>query len=192
MAKRFEFRPDKPHSGLLGKLYLTQQQRKRLLKWVLYGAVLLVLSLLQDVILCHLRIFGATTDLVPCGIFLICLIEGSEKGSIFSLIAALLYMFSGFSPGPTSLVLIPAIAIGVCMFRQGYLQWGFRTVLLCMAGALLCYELITFAIGLFLGLTNLSRLLGFVLTAILSLLTVPALYPLVRAIYAVGGEAWKE
>ena len=74
MAKKFDIQPDKPHSGFFGKLYLTKKQRKVLTKWVLYSLVLLALSLLQDVMLCHVRLFGATTDLIPCGIFLICLI----------------------------------------------------------------------------------------------------------------------
>ena len=73
MAKRPEFKPDKPRVGLLSKLYLTQKQRKSILKWALYALVLLVLSLVQDVLLCKLNIFGATTELVPVGIFLICL-----------------------------------------------------------------------------------------------------------------------
>ena len=57
MAKKYEFGPDKPHSGFLSKLFLTTKQRKSLLKWVLYYCMLLVLSVLQDVILCDIRLF---------------------------------------------------------------------------------------------------------------------------------------
>lgn len=192
MGKKFDFRPDRPHSGFFGKLYLTQKQRKGVLKWLLYTLVLLVLSLLQDVILCHLRIFGATTDLIPCGIFLICLLEGSEKGSVFALIASLVYLFSGFSPGYPSVVFITAIGIGICLFRQGYLQQGFRATLLCMAMALVVYELAVFTMGLFLGLTPAHRLAGFAITAGLTFVTVPALYPVLQAIRTMGGNAWKE
>ncbi len=192
MARNFDFRPDRPHSGFFGKLYLTQKQRKGLLKWVLYALVLLALSLLQDVMLCHLRIFGATTDLIPCGIFLICLLEGSEKGSVFALVSSLVYLFSGFSPGYFCVVCITAIGVGICLFRQGYLQQGFRATLLCMAIALVVYELAVFGIGLFLGLTNFSRLAGFGITTGLTFLTVPALYPLAQAIRTLGGNEWKE
>lgn len=192
MAKKYEFRPDKPHSGFFSKLYLTQKQRKTLLKWLLYAAVLLVLSILQDVVLCHVRLFGATTDLVPCAIFLICLLEGTENGSLFSLIAAMLYVFSGNSPGLVSIVFITGIAVGICMFRQGFLQKGFRAAMLCTAIAIILYELAVFAIGLFLGLTLLPRVVGFFITAGLTLLAVPALYPVVSAIGAIGGESWKE
>ena len=68
MAKKYEFQPDKPYSSWLSKLQLTPQQRRQLLKWFLYALVLLVLSVLQDVVLCRLRFFGGTSDLVPCGI----------------------------------------------------------------------------------------------------------------------------
>jgi len=192
MAKKYDFKPDKPYSGFLNKLYLTQKQRKAVLKWFLYAMVLLALSILQDVVLCNLQLMGATTDLVPCGIFLICLLEGVETGSVFSLVSAFMYLFSGAAPGPVTVVLVTAVSVGVCLFRQSYLQKGFSTAMLCMVIALFLYELAVFAIGLFLGLTIPPRLIGFCITAGLSLLAVPVLYPIVLAIGAIGGESWKE
>ena len=192
MAKKFDFGPDKPHSGFFGKLYLTKKQRKNVLKWSLYSLVLLVLSLLQDVMLCHMRIYGATTDLVPCGIFLICLLEGSERGCIFALLASFAYYLGGFSPGTVSIVLITAIGVGICLFRQGYLQQGFRATLLCLALALIAYHLSVFTVGMFLGLTYWGRLWGFVITALLTFLAVPPLYPLIKSICKLGGNPWKE
>ena len=118
MAKKVDFKPDKPRSSLLSKLYLTQKQRQGLLKWVLYAAILLVLSVVQDVLMCKVRLFGATTDLVPCGIFLICLLEGTEAGCVFSLIASCLYLFSGSAAGNFVIVLITVIAFVTCMVRQ--------------------------------------------------------------------------
>ena len=118
MAKKYEFKPDRPHATFLSKLYLTQKQRKSLLKWVLYGLVLVVLSVLQDVLLCRLDIFGATTELVHCAIFLICLMESVESGTIFALVAGSLYVFSGSSAGNHVIVLIPVIAFMVCWLRQ--------------------------------------------------------------------------
>ena len=97
--RKEEFREDKPRSGLLSKLYLTQKQRLQLLKWALYALVLVVLSVVQDVLLSRFSIFGTTTELVPCGIFLIVVAEGMETGSVFSLIAACCYLFSGSAAG---------------------------------------------------------------------------------------------
>lgn len=192
MGNKYEFKPDKPHSGFLSKLHLTQKQRRSLLKWFLYSLALLVLGLLQDVILSRIRFFGASTDLVPCGIFLICLLEGTETGSIFALISSLFYLFSGTAPGGFAMVLITALAVCFCVFRQAYLQQGFGAAMLCTGAALLIYELAVFAIGLFLELTTLSRITGFLLTAGMSFLSAPLLYPLFIAIESIGGNTWKE
>lgn len=192
MAKKQEFKPDKPQSSWLSKLYLTALQRKALLKWTLYALLLLVLSVVQDVILCRFRLFGATTELVPCGIFLICVIVGTEQGSLFALISSLLYLFSGTAPGPYSMVFITALSIGICILRQGYLQKGFPAAMLCTALAMLLYELLNFAFGLFLGVTLPGRFGSFCITAGLSLIAAPILYPLILSIGSIGGDAWKE
>lgn len=192
MAKKSEFRPDKPRGGILSKLYLTKKQRRSLLKWCLYGLVLLVLSVLQDVILSRVRLYGASTELVPCGIFLICILEGTHTGSVFALAASLAYLFSGTAPGTYAMVLIVVLAIFVCILRQAYLQNGFGTAMLCTAAAMLVYELSVFAIGLFLRLTVFSRISGFLITVALSLLAAPILYFIILSISKVGGGAWNE
>ena len=192
MARKNEFKSDKPHSGFWGKLYLTQKQRKEVLKWSLYGAMLLVLSLLQDVVLCRVQLFGATTELVPVGIFLICILEGAESGSIFALVSSLLYLFSGTAAGPYSMVLITVLAVGVTIFRQAYLQKGLAAAILCAGIAMLAYELLQFVMGLFLGLTIPVRIVGFLITAGLSIIAIPILYPIALSIGTIGGETWKE
>ena len=192
MARKNEFKSDKPHSGFWGKLYLTQKQRKEILKWSLYGALLLALSLLQDVVLCRLDLFGATTELVPVGIFLICILEGAESGSIFALVSSLLYLFSGTAAGPYSMVLITVLAVGVTIFRQAYLQKGLAAAVLCAGIAMLAYELLQFVMGLFLGLTIPVRIVGFLITAGLSIIALPVLYPIALSIGTIGGETWKE
>ena len=70
LKRKHDFKPDRMGAGALSKLYLTRRQRLNLLRWLLYGAVILLLSLMQDVILCRIRIFGVTTNLVGAGIFL--------------------------------------------------------------------------------------------------------------------------
>lgn len=192
MARKYEFKPDKPRSGILSKLYLTKRQRLSLLKWGLYALVLLVLSVLQDVVLCRYRLFGATTELVPCAIFLICILQGLESGSVFALVAALMYLFSGTAPGAYAMVFITFLAVGVTFLRQSYLQTGFAAAMLCTGSAMVIYEIAVFVTGLFLQLTLPGRLVGFLLTAALSLVAVPALYPICLAIGRIGGETWKE
>ena len=192
MAKKQDFRPDKPSISLLSHLILTKKQQRTLFKWIFYSLLLVILSVVQDVLLSKVRLLGATTELIPCTIFLICLIEGSHTGSIFSLIAGLLYLFSGTAPGPYSMVAIVFFSIGACILRQAFLQESFSSVMLCAAAAMLAYVLTNFAFGLFLGLTRFSRIYGFFITAGLSLLTVPLFYPVVKAIHAFGGQSWKE
>lgn len=192
MAKKYEFRPDKPQVNILSKIYITELQRKNILKWFLYAMVLLVLSLVQDVILCRFRLFGATTELVPCAIMLICILEGTERGSLFALIASLAYLFSGTAPGAYAMVLLTMCAVFACMFRQGYLRKGFSAAMLCTGIAIFVYEMALFGIGLFLGLTYPGRLIGFCTTAVLSLLVAPVLYPLIQLIGSIGGDIWKE
>ncbi len=192
MAKKQEFRPDKPSTSILSHLILTKKQQKTLLKWVFYGAMLVLLSVIQDVLLSKARLFGSTTELIPCAIFLICILEGAHVGSVFSLVASLLYLFSGTAPGPYSMVAITFFAIGACIFRQAFLQESFSSAFLCTAVAMVLYVLCNFAFGLFLGLTPGSRFFGFLLTALLTLPSVPILYPIFKAIGAFGGQQWKE
>lgn len=192
MAKKYEFKPDKPRSSWLSKLHLTALQRKAILKWGLYGLFLLVLSVLQDVILCRFRIYGATTELVPCAIFLICVLSGTDKGSIFALVSSLLYLFSGSAPGPYSMVFITFLGIFVSIFRQAYLQKGFAAAMLCTTLAMVLYTLLNFIIGVFLGLAPLDRFVGICITAGLSLIPAPIFYPIFMSIGSIGGEAWKE
>ena len=99
MANKNEFQPDKKKLGIWDRLHLTRKQRKNLLRWVLHSLALLILSLIQDVILCRYEILGATTDLVPCAIILICLLEGLESSCIFALCASCLYFLSGTAHG---------------------------------------------------------------------------------------------
>ena len=154
--------------------------------------VLLVLSLMQDVILCRARLFGATSELVPCAIFLICIVEGTQKGSVFALVSALAYLFSGTAVGAYAMVLITALAVFMSIFRQSYLQKGFAAAMLCTGLAVFAYEIALFAIGVFLGHTYPGRFGGFCITAGLSFLAAPILYPLVQFIASIGGDTWKE
>ena len=190
--KKYEFRPDKVNPNLLSKLYMTKKQRISLLRWSLYALLLLVLSVLQDVVLCRVRIFGATTDLIPAAIFLICILLGSETGCVFSLVAACFYQFSGSSPGYFVIIIIPVLSIAAAIFRQTYLQKGFSAAMLCAGLALLVYELILFVIILLMSLITPDRILVFAITGAMTLLALPILYPIVMSIEKIGGETWKE
>ncbi len=190
--KKNEFRPDRTGSGFVGKLYITPRQRFNLLKWLLLTVVLVCLSLLQDVILCRLRINGATTDLVSAGILLLCIMLPTDACAIFALISSILFFFSGMAAGPYSILFLTTLGIVLNILRSSYLRKGFSTTLLCSGTALLLYELAIFIMGLFLGHTTGSRISGFLLTWLLSFAAMPLLYPIFLSIGNIGGESWKE
>ena len=187
-----DFRPDSQDSGWLKMLHITQAQRDLYLKWGLYTAVLVVLSMIQDVIMSQLKIFGATTDLGVCAILLITVIEGIDTGIVFVIIASCLYYFSGSSPGPLCVALITFLGVGACLFRQMYWHRNRGSIVLCAGLALMLYELGTFAVGMFSGLTRWDRLSTFAVTGALSIAVMIPLYSLINRIGQIGGNTWKE
>ena len=188
----YEFKPDREKVPLSKRLHLTLLQRKQLLKWSLYALVCLVALILQDVIMSRISIRGATTDLVPAMILLITVLSDSYDGSLFALIASLMFVFSGSSPGPYVLAYLTIFGVAAAVFRQMFWRRGFRSNILCAGLALLIYELAVWGTGIFLGLTYWGRFGVFMMTWLLSFAVMMAMYPLVRRIQKIGGETWKE
>lgn len=190
--KKIEFHPDKLGSGLLSKFHITKQQRTSVLKWLLYIGVLLVLSVVQDVIFSRFRIYGASFDIMPCAIMLICILEGSENGCIFTLFASFCYAFSGSAPGVYCIAFITFLALFASMFRQGFLRKGFGASMLCLSVSMMLYEALIFGVVLFFGRVTFSRWSTFFLSGILALCVTPILYPIIRSIEKIGGETWRD
>ena len=63
---------------------------------------------------------------------------------------------------------------------------------MCAGSAMFAYELLQFLMGLFLNLTIPTRFVGFVITAAMSVVIIPILYPIALSIGTIGGEIWKE
>ena len=190
--KRNEFRPDPTTSTWLKTRKLTRLQKLRLLKWVLYALIVILCLVIQDVIMSQLRLFGATTDLAVGAILLITVIEGTDVGSLFVLIASALYWFSGSAPTPLCIVLLTFFGVGATMFRQMYWHRSRGTLTLCACLALTAYELGLFVTGLMQGLTYWGRLPSFLLTSIYTCLVMIPLYSLVYKTGLIGGNTWKE
>lgn len=189
---RSEFKPDAKTATWIKTVRMTQQQRLRLLKWVLYALVIVLALVIQDVIMSQFRFFGATTDLAVCVILLITIIEGTEVGSLFVLIASTLYYFSGSAPGAYSIGLLSFLGIAAVMFRQLYLHRSRGSITLCTAIAVMGYEVGLFVVGIFSELTLWTRLVPFLLTGAYSSLVLIPLYPLICKIGLIGGNTWKE
>lgn len=191
--RKHEFKPDNPYkTSFLSSLYITKKQRLNFLKWFLLGAVLVLLSVLQDVVMSRFSLWGATTDLVTVSILLMCIMLDPEIGCVFTLLSALIYEFSGSAPGAYVIAVLPALGLLMSMFRHSYLRASFGATFLCTGVGLMVYELIVFAIACFLGQTTLSRLSSFCLTGVFSLVAIPLVYPAVASISKIGGETWTE
>ena len=116
--KANEFKPDAPTATLFKTRKLTQQQQLRLTKWVLYVAIIVLCLVIQDTVMCRLPLLGATTDLPVAAILLITVTEGTDVGSLFILIASVLYYFSGTAPGPYCIGLMSVFGIFATMVRR--------------------------------------------------------------------------
>lgn len=190
--KRNEFKPDPTTSTWLKTQKLTRLQRLRLVKWLLYALIIVMSLVIQDVIMSQIRLFGATTDLAVGAILLITVIEGTDVGSLFVLIASMLYWFSGSAPTPVCIALLTAFGIGATMFRQMFWHRSRGTLTLCACLALTAYELGLFVTGIMQGLTYFGRLPSFLLTSAYTCLVMIPLYTLVNKTGLIGGNTWKE
>lgn len=194
MAKRTkpEFRPDPKQISLPKLFFMTQVQQMRLLKWALYILTIILLLTIQDIIMSRVSIFGATTDLAVCVILLITVIEGVEIGSLFVLIASILYYFSGSAPGAYCIALLTFIGTAATLLRQAFLHRNKISIVLAAGLALMLYEIGLYIVGLGLGLTRWSRVMAFLLTGGYSWAVMIPLYTLINKIGLIGGTTWKE
>ena len=190
--KNADFRPDSQRQDWTQRLYLSPQQQRRYLKWALLSLLSVVALVLQDVLFARMSLFGATVDMVPTVLFMICVIHGAESGAVFMLVGALIYWFSGSAPGVYVILLIPVLGTVAAAFRQAFLRKGFRTTLMCTAAALVAYETVSFLASLLLGVTRFGRAYVMMISTVLSLLTLPAVFLLVWGICKIGGDSWKE
>ena len=187
-----EFKPDAKVSTWSKTVRLTALQRLRLLKWLLYIATIILSLVVQDVVMSQLNFLGGTTDLPVAVILLITVIEGTEVGSIFVLIASVLYHFSGTAPGAYCIGLMCVLGIAAVMFRQLYWHRSKGSIVLCACIALMGYELGLFVVGMLSELTRWNYFSNFLLTGLYSCATLPAYYPLIYKIGQIGGNTWKE
>ena len=191
-ARQPEFRQDTLGTGFLKKLYMTKQQRLRILRWLSYSLSCLAALLIQDNILSRLPIMGACIDLPAAVILLITVIEGTESGSIFVLLASTLYYFTGSAPGPYVVALMTVFGIGATLFRQAYWHRSRGAILLCACCALMLYEIGTFGGAIFMELTRWDRIGRFLLSGIYGCALMIPLYPLMHKFGSIGGHTWKE
>lgn len=187
-----EFRPDADNGTGIQSLRFTKLQQLQLLRWLLYVAVCVFCLVVQDVIMSRITILDAKTDLAAGVILLITIMEGSEVGSIFVLIASVVYYFSGSAPGAYTVGLLTVLGILATVFRQGVWNRSVGSIMLCTGIAEIVYELSLYGVGLFLGLTRWDRIFSFLMTGILTTIAMIPFYYLINRIGLIGGNTWKE
>ena len=190
--RNIEFKPDPKTATWVKTFHLTVQQRLQLAKWALYILTIVLCLVVQDVLMSRIRIFGATTDLTVCAILLITVIEGTDTGSLFVLIASTLYYFSGSAPGAYVIALLSFLGVAAVLLRQLYWHRSKGSIVLCTGIALMLYEIGLFVVGIAIGLTLPSRLIYFLLTGAYSCLALIPLYSIIYKIGSIGGNTWKE
>lgn len=191
-AQKEEFRPDAQENPLLKRLHFTRQQRTTLLRWILLCFTCMICQVLQDCVLSRWRLFGATTDLGVAAIILVAIMEGSEVGGIFALLASAFYHFSGSAPGAYCVALITFPSILFALFRQKFWRRSTVSNLLCSSLTMLVYEVGLFITALFMGLTHFSRGIYFLETAAYSIALMIPLYQLIYRIGQMGDHVWKD
>ena len=191
-ARQPEFRQDSLGTNFLKKLYMTKQQRLRLLRWMSYILSCLAALLIQDDILSRIPIWGACIDLPAAVILLITVIEGTESGSVFVLLASTLYYFTGSAPGPYTVAAMTVFGVVATIFRQLYWHRSRGAILLCACCALMLYEITTFGGAIFMELTRWDRFGMFLLSGLYGCIVMVPLYPLMHKFGSIGGHTWKE
>ena len=190
--KKFDFRPDRMESSLANKLYLTPHQRKKMLRWTLYALSFVIALIVQDSMLAKLRLFGGVIDLAPCTVALICILEGSESGSLFALLCSVFFVFSGTAPGSYCVAFLTVYSVLAALFRENFLRRSFSSTWLCAGAVMILYEISVFLVGVFLGNTYPGRFPVFLTTGLLDAAVIPLLCPQMGWIGKIGGETWKE
>ena len=191
-AQKEEFRPDAQESAFLKSLHFTKQQRMNLLRWVLLCFTCMICQVAQDCVFSRIKLFGATTDLGVASIILVAIMEGSETGGIFALLASVFYHFSGSAPGAYCVALITIPCILFALFRQKFWRRSTVSNLLCSTLAMLVYEIGLFITAMFMGLTHFGRGLYFLKTAVYSIVLMIPLYQLIYRIGQMGDHVWKD
>ena len=187
-----EFKPDAPLVSPLKGMRFTHLQWLQLLRWLGYVGICVLCLVIQDSIMSRVSIFGATTDLAVSAMLLITVLEGSEVGSVFILIASTIYYFSGSAPGPYSVGLLTVLGLGASLFRQLVWHRSRSSIVLCAGLAAVVYEFALYVTGLFMGLTSWYRLSRFLITGLLTAAAMLPLYSIIYRIGQIGGYTWKE
>lgn len=174
---------------MLKYFHLTKRQWLGILKWSLYALLFLLVLIIQDVILAKHPPFGIKLKLIPVYIVCVCVREGPERGGLFALLASVFWCLSGADYGNLSVAILPVGSILGAVLCRAVLTVRFLPTFLCCAAVCLVNDSVIFAFKLVLTAISPGQYYKVLLPCVgLSLLSVPVLYFVVKAVSRTGGR----
>lgn len=172
---------------MLEKFYITPKQWKHILRWSLYSLLFLVAIIFQTVIWGKDGFLGHFPDLVAVVILTVCMVEGTERGGLFALLASTFWALSGIDRGALQilcLTTLPIVSVFLTrkLFSMTYIPDLISCGLILFLTHTLEYLLRRFYDGIPRHLFT-TRLLPGIL---ISLLFQPLVYWLVKSIEKIG------
>ena len=164
------------------------QRYRHILMWVLYGVLFLAVMLLQTTVFGRVRFYGVKLNLLPVTVVCIAMFVGHEAGGLFALIAAVVWALTGADSAALSIVSLTLTAIFAGWLCDSLFPRRFLPALLLALAAVLLHAAADFLLKYYLSGADWSLLRWVPVTAGLSVLACPVLYPLAKAIGKVGGN----
>lgn len=155
--------------------------------WVLFGALFILVLLVQTTVFGRQRFWGAKLSFLPVCVVCTAIWCGHEAGGLFGLLAGLVWSWSGGSDGSAAIV-----TFSVCGVLAGYLcdavfSGRLLSALLLSLGGLILHQSSDFLLHLY--LTEQPIPFYWLLLQIgLSLPSCLLLYPLTKLIRKAGGD----
>lgn len=163
------------------------QRYRSILMWALYAVLFLFTMLLQTVVFGHLRVWGVKLNLLPVAVVCIAMRAGHEGGGLFGLLAALVWQFTGADDGSLALISFTLCGILAGWLCDAVCARRLAVALALSLAALVLHEGAAFLMKFYLESADISLIRWVPLTALLSVLACPVLYPLAKTIGKVGG-----
>lgn len=164
------------------------QRTKNTLMWVLYAVLFLFVLLVQTMVFGRTRFFGVKLNLIPVVIVCVSLWAGHEASGLFGLAAGFLWFLTGADDGSLSIVTFTVCGILASWLCANVFPRRFGSALILCLGALLLHEGVFFLLKYYLEEAAFSMALWVPVTAGLSVLSCPVIYPLAKAIGKAGGR----
>jgi len=164
------------------------QKYRNIIMWALYGVLVLMVMLLQTTVFGRVRFFGVKLTLLPVAVVCVAIRSGHEAGGLFGLLTGFLWYALGADDGTMAIVTLTVAGILAGWLCDNLFARRMGSALILALGALVIHEGGLFLIKYYLGSADGALLRWVPITAALSLLACPVLYPLTGLIGKAGGS----